>query len=373
MAGIYIHIPFCKQACSYCDFHFSTNVSRKSEVLSALQVEIQKRANYLKGEDVHTIYFGGGTPSLLSNQELLEIFEGLNKQFIINANAEITLEANPDDLNKEKLLELKASPINRLSIGVQSFFDDDLRFMNRAHSAKEAFNSIRDAQDLGFENLNVDLIFGGQTTSNKMWEQNLNYFFDLKVPHLSAYSLTIEEKTLLANKIQKGKLAPVDDTRNYEQYLMLQKAIKENGFEQYELSNYCKNEQISKHNTAYWFGKDYLGLGPSAHSFNGNSRQWNVRNNASYVNALKAEKEYYEKEELSEVDQYHEYLITNLRTKWGINIKEVEKRFSEKIKTHFISKRAELNTGMIESTGNRLKVKAEFLFQSDEVLRALMI
>lgn len=373
MAGIYIHIPFCKQACSYCDFHFSTNVSRKADVLEALQLEIKKRANYLQENKVDTIYFGGGTPSLLSNNELLEIFEGLNKQFNLSADAEITLEANPDDLSKEKLLALKASPINRLSIGVQSFFDEDLRFMNRAHLAEEAFDAIKKAQDIGFENLNVDLIFGGHTTSNKMWEQNLNHFFELNVPHLSAYSLTIEEKTLLANKIQKGKLSPVDDTKNYEQYLMLQQAVKERGFEQYELSNYCKDGQISRHNTAYWFGKKYLGLGPSAHSFNGTSRQWNLRNNARYVNAIKTGKDYYEKEELSEIDQYHEYLITSLRTKWGIDLKEIEKRFSKHIQEHFIAKRAKLNAGTIENNGNQLKIKAALLFQSDEVVRELMI
>lgn len=373
MAGIYIHIPFCKQACSYCDFHFSTNVSRKADVLEALQLEIKKRANYLQENKVDTIYFGGGTPSLLSNNELLEIFEGLNKQFNLSADAEITLEANPDDLSKEKLLALKASPINRLSIGVQSFFDEDLRFMNRAHLAEEAFDAIKKAQDIGFENLNVDLIFGGHTTSNKMWEQNLNHFFELNVPHLSAYSLTIEEKTLLANKIQKGKLSPVDDTKNYEQYLMLQQAVKERGFEQYELSNYCKDGQISRHNTAYWFGKKYLGLGPSAHSFNGTSRQWNLRNNARYVNAIETGKDYYEKEELSEIDQYHEYLITSLRTKWGIDLKEIEKRFSKHIQEHFIAKRAKLNAGTIENNGNQLKIKAALLFQSDEVVRELMI
>lgn len=373
MAGIYIHIPFCKQACSYCDFHFSTNVSRKAEVLEALQLEIKKRSNYLQGNKVDTIYFGGGTPSLLSSNELLEIFEGLNKQFNLSADAEITLEANPDDLSKEKLLALKASPINRLSIGVQSFFDEDLRFMNRAHLAEEAFDAIKKAQDIGFENLNVDLIFGGQTTSNRMWEQNLNYFFELNVPHLSAYSLTIEEKTLLANKIQKGKLSPVDDTKNYQQYLMLQQAVKERGFEQYELSNYCKDGQISRHNTAYWFGKKYLGLGPSAHSFNGTSRQWNLRNNARYVNAIKTGKDYYEKEELSEIDQYHEYLITSLRTKWGIDLKEIEKRFSKYIQIHFYTKIEGLNNKMIELTANDLKVRSQFLFQSDEVVRELMI
>jgi len=373
MAGIYIHIPFCKQACSYCDFHFSTNTSRKKELLDALQLEMQQRANYLNGEKVETIYFGGGTPSLLSPSELKEVFEALHKHVEISAAAEITLEVNPDDLTTEKLLGLKSSPINRLSIGVQSFFDEDLRFMNRAHTAKEALESIKQAQDIGFENMNIDLIFGGQTTSNEMWEKNLKTFFELEVSHLSAYSLTIEEKTALWAKIKKGKVAPIDDSKNYEQYQFLQQAIDNNGFQQYEVSNYCSKENYSKHNTSYWFGINYLGLGPSSHSFNGNSRQWNVRNNLKYINALNEGKPYFEKESLNEVDQYNEYLITSLRTKWGIKKSEISKRFSNTIQAHFNQKLKGLALNEVENSNDRLIIKRPYLFQSDEVVRELMI
>ncbi|MEQ8625294.1 MAG: radical SAM family heme chaperone HemW [Vicingaceae bacterium] len=373
MAGIYIHIPFCKQACSYCDFHFSTNISRKNELLAALQLEMHQRSNYLNGEKIETIYFGGGTPSLLTQSELLEIFDGLHKHFEISKAAEITIEVNPDDLDKKKLKALKASPINRLSIGVQSFFDEDLRFMNRAHSAKEAVYSLKKAQDIGFENMNIDLIFGSQTTSNKMWEENLKTFFDLQIPHLSAYSLTVEEKTALWAKIKKGKVAPIDDDKNHEQYQLLQQAIDKHGFQQYEVSNYCSKENYSKHNTSYWFGINYLGLGPSAHSFNEKSRQWNVRNNIKYTQALNDGKPYFEQEVLTEVDQYNEYLITSLRTKWGIQKTDVSNRFSSAIQAHFEQQLSNLKLEGVENSDDSLIVKRPYLFQSDEVVRELMI
>lgn len=372
MAGIYIHIPFCKQACSYCNFHFSTKLSNKAAMIDAIAKEIEARKLYLNNEPINTIYFGGGTPSLLSEEELTRLFEVLYKTFEISASAEITLEANPDDLTLMKLKSLRSSPINRLSIGVQSFFEEDLRFMNRAHSADEATSSIKNAQDQGFENLNLDLIFGSPTTTDGMWQRNLEQFFELKIPHLSAYSLTIEEKTTLAHQIKTGKSQNIDEAQNYRQYMLLQDAIKANGYEQYELSNYCKNENYSKHNTAYWFGTNYLGIGPAAHSFNVKSRQWNVSNNMQYLKALNANKTHYELEDLSEIDRYHEYLITALRTKWGIDFEEIEK-FSGSLKTHFFKQLKKLNfNGLIHSEHN-LKIDSVNLFQSDEVVRKLML
>ncbi len=314
MAGIYIHIPFCKQACSYCDFHFSTKLTNKQKVLGAIEKELELRANYIGEELVETVYLGGGTPSLLNQAELQSLFDKIHARFDVSEKAEITLEANPDDLTLEKLQELKKTPINRLSIGVQSFFEEDLRFMNRAHNSSEALQSIDNAQKLGFENISIDLIFGSQTTTNEMWQKNLDTFFALGINHLSAYSLTIEEKTALAHQVAKGKISTIDDEKNYAQYLMLQEAIEQHGFEQYELSNYCKNKSYSKHNTSYWQSKKYLGVGPSAHSFDGVSRQWNVRNNSLYLKAIENGTSYFEKEELSEIDRYHEYLITSLRT-----------------------------------------------------------
>lgn len=371
MAGIYIHIPFCKQACSYCNFHFSTTLSRKADMVKCIQKELEERKNYLNGEIVETIYFGGGTPSLLNEEELAGIFNSIHKNFEVDAAAEITLEANPDDLNQGKLEELKQTPINRLSLGVQSFFNEDLRFMNRAHEAQEAIDSIKNAQDVGFEQLNMDLIFGSQTTTDEMWQANLEQFFALNIPHLSAYSLTIEEKTALAHQLKNGKVSPLDEERNFRQYMMLQDTIKSIGYEQYELSNYCKNENYSKHNTSYWFGKSYLGIGPSAHSYNGSSRRWNVNNNLKYLQALNNDENYFESEALSEIDRYHEYLITSLRTKWGIDFKIIRK-LSDKINTHFFKQIEQLTSAGIKFENQRLTVDSAHLFQSDEVVRALM-
>ncbi len=373
MAGIYIHIPFCKQACSYCDFHFSTKLSNKQNVLAAIEKELEFRTNYIGTEVVETIYFGGGTPSLLSQSEIQAILKKVNDVYTVSKSAEITLEANPDDLTMAKLKELKQTSVNRLSVGVQSFFEKDLKFMNRAHNAEEAIQSIRNAKEVGFANISIDLIFGSQTTSNEMWQQNLDTFFDLEVNHLSAYSLTVEEKTALAHQVAKGKVENVDDEKNYHQYLMLQGAIKENDFEQYELSNYCKNEAYSKHNTSYWQNKKYLGVGPSAHSFDGVSRQWNVRNNTLYINGINNNKPFFEKEELSEIDRYHEYLITSLRTKWGINKSTVENDFSDYIIEHFNKRSNLINKSIVDLSANFLKIKPEFLFQSDEVVRELMV
>jgi len=373
MAGIYIHIPFCKQACSYCDFHFSTNLSRKQIVLEAILKELDLRKEYLEGEAVSTVYFGGGTPSLLTAKEINIVFDRLSKHFNIESEIEITLEANPDDLNKQKLRELKSTPINRLSIGVQSFFEEDLQFMNRAHTSEEAKSSILSAKEYGYENLSIDLIFGSQTTTNQMWEENLAQFFELEIPHLSAYSLTIEEKTALAYQINKGKIHPLDDARNEEQYDILQREIKAKGYEQYELSNYCRNGLVSKHNTSYWFGKRYLGVGPSAHSYNGKSRQWNIRNNRQYVKSIEEGKGLFEKEKLIEKDKYHEYLITSLRTKWGVNMQKIKMDYSKVIWDHFEIKQSTLDFSKLEVDGDLLRVKQEYLFQSDEIVRALMM
>jgi len=373
MAGIYIHIPFCKQACSYCDFHFSTKLSNKKKVLGAIENELELRASYIGDELVETVYLGGGTPSLLNQVELQSLFDKVQDCFNLSKDAEITLEANPDDLTVGKLEELKRTSVNRLSIGVQSFFEQDLQFMNRAHNSREAFESIQSAQKVGFDNISIDLIFGSQTTTNEMWQENLDTFFDLGINHLSAYSLTIEEKTALAHKVAKGQVKNVDDEKNYAQYLMLQKNIQRNGFEQYELSNYCKEKAYSKHNASYWQSKKYLGVGPSAHSFNEVSRQWNVRNNSLYLKAIENNTSYFEKEDLSEIDRYHEYLITSLRTKWGISFNHLSASFSKLIVDHFNLKKVLLNQSTVDLSTESLVVKPEFLFQSDEVVRVLMV
>ena len=373
MAGIYIHIPFCKQACSYCDFHFSTNLKNRSRIVEGIISELKIRKAYLENEHIDTIYFGGGTPSILNQFELDAILTAINKEYTINSEVEICLEANPDDLNKQKLEEINSLGINRLSIGVQSFHDVDLQFMNRAHNSSEALSSIALAQDIGISNISIDLIFGSPTTSNKMWEENLNKLFELQVPHLSSYSLTVEEKTKLAHQINKGLVAAIDDEKNYTQYLILQDYIDANHFEQYELSNYCKNEMYSKHNTAYWLQKKYLGIGPSAHSYNGKNRQWNIANNSLYFNGIKELSPVIEKEILTEKDAYHDFLITRLRTKWGIKLGEIEARFNPEILAHFKAKIPLLNKSMVNFENNHLLVNRKSLFQSDQVVEALWL
>lgn len=334
MPGIYLHIPFCKQACHYCDFHFSTSLNNKDAFLNALKKEIELQKNYLDTNKISTIYFGGGTPSLLSEAELMSIFESLHKHFDIAPDAEITLEANPDDLTKEKIKQLKSTPVNRLSIGIQSFYDEDLKWMNRAHNSKEALAAVRFAQEKGFENITIDLIYGIPTLSHTSWRKNLHAAFELDVKHISAYCLTVEPKTALAKFIQTGKFKNVDEQQSAEHFEIMLKAMNENDFQQYEISNFCKENFYSKHNSNYWLKENYLGLGPSAHSYNGKSRQWNVSNNAMYIQSLKKNVLNYEEEILTTSQQYNEYILTTLRTMWGTELKYIEQNFGKEYLAH---------------------------------------
>lgn len=304
--------------------------------------------DYLGNEPIKTIYFGGGTPSLLTYDNLMEILDTIFAAYIIGVNPEITLEANPDDLSLMKLKELSKTPINRLSIGVQSFFDEDLRFMNRVHNANEAIKSIKYAQDVGLDNLTIDLIYGTPTLSYDNWKKNLETAFSLDIPHLSCYCLTIEPKTVLADFIKKGKAPNVDEQKSASQFEIMLDMMEKNGYEQYEISNFCKDERYSKHNSAYWLKENYLGLGPSAHSFNGNSRQWNIANNSIYIESISKGIIPHEKEILTKVQQFNEYILTSLRTKWGVNIYGVEKDFGGEIKTTFMKQVNEyINKGLL--------------------------
>ena len=341
MAGIYLHIPFCKQACNYCDFHFSTSMKTKADFVKALIQEIELRKEVFDNTSISSVYFGGGTPSLLSKEELNIIFDKLYKSFTIDAVAEITLEANPDDLTFEKISELKQSPINRLSIGVQSFRDEDLHFMNRAHSAKEALNSIKMCQDAGFQNLTIDLIYGTPGMSDKAWLQNLKTSFDLNIPHISSYALTVEEKTALHHQILTNKVAPVTEQQSAVQFELLMIEMSKNGYEQYEISNFCKPNAYSRHNSSYWKKDHYLGLGPSAHSYLGNSRLWNVSNNVKYIKELTQGKLPLEEEVLSLRDKYNEYIMTSLRTKRGCSLHQIEHDYSAVFANYF---KAEIQT-----------------------------
>ncbi|WP_426489656.1 radical SAM family heme chaperone HemW [Hymenobacter sp. 102] len=322
MAGLYLHIPFCKQACHYCDFHFSTSLGLKSRLTEAMVRELELRRSYLPADTtLNTIYFGGGTPSLLTATELDTLLTAVHRHFRVASDAEITLEANPDDLTDAKVRELAASPINRLSIGLQSFHEPHLRMMNRAHSAEESTAGVRRAQDAGFENISVDLIYGVPAPDHGIWEQDMAQAFALQVPHLSCYALTIEPDTVFGRQLQKGKFWAAPEEFVARQFELLLQEMGRHGYQQYEISNFCQPGRESRHNSAYWRGVPYLGLGPSAHSFNGSSRQYTVAHNHQYVAAVleqgtvPATVEY-----LSPRDQANEYLMTSLRTAQGCNL-----------------------------------------------------
>ena len=367
MSSLYIHIPFCKQACYYCDFHFSTSMKKKSELVDMLCKEMQLRQQELKSEHIETIYFGGGTPSLLSSEDLKQIFEAINLNFRIAEDAEITLEANPDDLSEEKLQIFKSAGINRLSIGVQSFFEEDLQVMNRAHNATEALESIKMAKKY-FDNISIDLIYGIPEMSNDRWEKNIEIALELGLPHFSCYALTIEPNTALKKMIEKGKIKPVDDDAASAHFEILTSILKANGYIQYEFSNYGKEGYFSRNNTAYWFGKQYLGIGPSAHSFDGSRRKWNVSNNTKYIRSLEKGELPFEEEVLSEADRYNEYVMTRLRTMWGIDLAEVDVQFGEKFKEHLLTEASkEIALGMLEKEGERLTITKKGKFLSDGI------
>ena len=333
---IYFHIPFCKQACHYCDFHFSTSLKYKDDMLWAMKQEIAKRAHFLEDKKVQSLYFGGGTPSILDVEDILQLIGTVEKHFEITSDAEITLEANPDDLTKEKVEALRQTPINRFSIGIQSFYEDDLRWMNRAHNVQEADSSIKRVQDAGFENITCDLIYGYPLLTDEKWKDNMQKLIAMDIPHISSYSMTVEKKTALAHFVNDGKTPAMSDEQSAAQMLMLIDTLTQNGFEHYEISNFARNGMYAKHNTNYWKGQHYLGIGPSAHSFNGDSRSWNVANNAKYIAALTDNTTYNQLEHLTTSDQFNEYVMTSIRTMWGINLQKVENDFGYDYKQHIL-------------------------------------
>jgi len=349
MSGIYIHIPFCKQACYYCDFHFSASLKKKGTLVDALCKELILRKNEINGP-IETIYFGGGTPSLLTEEELRLLMETITANFTIADFPEITLEANPDDLTKEKILQLSKSPINRISIGIQSFFEEDLQWMNRAHNAKEAVNCITEVKKY-FDNISIDLIYGIPGMSDEKWQKNMDVAISFGIPHISSYALTVEPKTALHKFIKQGKISPVEDAVSKSHYLLLLETMKNEGFINYEFSNFGKEGYFSKNNTAYWMGKPYLGIGPSAHSFNGTTRSWNVRNNTKYIKSLANNELPLEKEILSPTDRYNEYMMTGLRTMWGVSFNKIEKDFGEKYLLYFQEQiKSPISEGLLEIT-----------------------
>lgn len=328
MAGIYIHIPFCKKACHYCNFHFSVSMQQKDEMIKSICREAELRQGYIT-EKVDTIYFGGGTPSLLTATDLSMLLEKFRALFMINESGEVTLEANPDDINSSKLAEWKSIGINRLSIGVQSFFDQDLQWMNRAHTAEQALKSIQLAQEIELNNISIDLIYGVPTLTDEQWKQNIKTALSLNIPHLSCYALTVEPKTALQKMIEQHKTENIDADKQGRQFELLMEWMEAAGYEHYEISNFAKRGKQSKHNSSYWRGKHYLGLGPSAHSFNGLSRQWNISNNALYLNQIRENIVPYEIEQLTSTQQLNEYIMTSLRTSEGISLSSVINKWGE--------------------------------------------
>ena len=326
MAGIYIHLPFCKKACNYCDFHFTTSLKYVDEMTEAICKEIELKKNRINTQ-IGSVYLGGGTPTVLPAASLTKIFDTLSKSFSISSEAEITIEANPDDLNSKKINELRKLPINRFSIGIQSFHNDDLLWMNRAHNADEALSCVKRSQDAGFENLSIDLIYGYPILTDEKWLSNIQTAIDLQTPHISAYSLTVEHKTALANAIKKGSQPNVSEEQSAAQFLMLTERLTKAKFEHYEISNYALNGKFAIHNTNYWKGTSYLGIGPSAHGFDGQNRYSNIANNAKYMSLLGTNKLAETVEELSATDRLNEYIMTALRTMWGIDLDKVSSSF----------------------------------------------
>jgi oxygen-independent coproporphyrinogen-3 oxidase len=375
VSGIYIHIPFCKQACHYCDFHFSTSLKLKSNLVEAILTEIDLRLPYLKNKNIETIYFGGGTPSLLSEKELFLILEKLYKTYNVSSHAEITLEANPDDLSIDKLKELKRLEINRLSIGLQSFNDEELIWMNRAHTAAESEASVKRSQDKGFENISIDLIYGSKFSNLTNWKKTLDKTISLDVKHISSYNLTIEDKTKLGHDFKVKKEMAIDDEKSSELFLEMIDRLEKNKFIHYEISNFGKENWFSNHNSNYWKGIDYIGFGPSAHSFDGVSRQWNISNNSLYIkNVNDTNESYFEKELLSEVDQFNEYILTSLRTIWGIDAEVLKNKFSSEI-IHSFNRNINtyISKGMVTFTNNQYVLTSNGKLFADRIASELFV
>lgn len=371
MAGIYLHIPFCRKVCGYCDFFKNANLGQKQALLAAIKKEIFIQKNYLN-EAVETVYFGGGTPSVLTIQEVAGLLESINDHFHLATDTEITFEANPDDLTTNYLKDLKQLGINRLSIGIQSFDDEVLRFMNRRHTAQEAINCVKQAKAVGFDNLSLDIIYGIPDTDSNYLQYNLQKICDLAPVHISAYHLTIEQGTPFAHLKQKGKLHEIPDSDSESQYTFLVAFLDKKGYEQYEISNFCRDGQISRHNTNYWMQKPYLGLGPSAHSYNKKCRQWNIANIKTYISAVETSKLPYEEEELSIKDKFNDYVMVRLRTKWGIDLSYIEKVFGYSYVQN-IEKLVAANPNEFQRNASFITLKPEAFLRSDYLIAKFFV
>lgn len=368
LSGIYIHIPFCRRACDYCDFHFSTSLQLKSKTVDAICAELEQRALKWQSEPVNTIYFGGGTPSLLNSGELTQIMQAVKKNYPIGNEPEITFEANPDDINADVLKTWISAGINRLSIGVQSFINRDLQYMERIHDARLAEDAVKMAQQAGISNITIDLIYGTPGMSDAEWEANLRKAAGLNVPHISAYALTVEDKTPLFHRIRKKQKAAPDESATADQFLFMVSFLAQHGYQQYEVSNFAKPGLESRHNSAYWEGVPYLGIGPSAHSFDGFRRRMNIANNARYIQAFeKNEPNYFDEEVLTEDDRYNEYLLTRLRTRKGLVKEDFEKYFSPGEWVALLEELDELPESFLSVTEDAISLSTEGLLHADGI------
>ncbi len=375
MPGIYIHIPFCKQKCHYCNFFSVASEKHRPFFVRALLNELDRGKDYLEDKNIRSVYFGGGTPSMLSVDEINRISGKINDHFVLSPDAEITLEANPDDLDNDKLKALKnETPVNRLSMGVQSFFDDDLVYLNRVHNGKQALSAIERTLKQGFTNLTIDLIYGIPSLTDKKWKENLAVFMEFGLPHLSAYALTVEPKTALSTLILKKKMQAVDEKQSIRHFKILLEETGKNDFIHYEISNFARQGHYSKHNSIYWLGGHYLGLGPSAHSFNGHSRQWNVSSMKLYTEADTVEKSVLEKEVLTTAQQYNEYVMTSLRTSWGCDSQHISNVFGESFLAHFkVSIRKFITGGEVQQNGNTYLLTEKGKLFADGIAAALFL
>ena len=373
MSGIYIHIPFCKKACHYCDFHFSTSFKHKDQMIISLKNEILIRNRELKDKKIESIYFGGGTPSVLSTLEINSLIQTVFDNYIINDSVEITLEANPDDLSREKILELSKTRVNRLSIGVQSFFQKDLTLMNRSHSSNQAIDCIKSASKY-FDNISVDLIYGIPGLDNSRWKENIEILISNNIPHISAYALTVEPKTALKKYIDNGIIAPIDDSQSQEQFYILLDILENHNYENYELSNFAKNKLYSVNNSAYWTRKNYIGIGPSAHSFNGNDRLWNIKNNVKYIESINNNILPNSKEVLSLIDKFNETVMFGLRTSRGISFVDIENDFGSIYKNQLIkNSQIHINNEFLIIKNNYLYITRKGKFLSDGIASDLFM
>lgn len=382
MAGIYIHIPFCKKACNYCNFHFSTSLRYKDDLILALLKEIDLTVSNLASiennfdliEQIDTIYFGGGTPSLLKQEELNSIIDKLKSVFIISEDAEISIEANPDDITEGKLIEWKKAGINRLSIGIQSFYQEDLAWMNRAHNQEQATQCIELAQKNGFHNISIDLIYGTPLLTNAKWESNVKKALAYHIPHLSCYALTVEPKTLLNKLIEQKKSADVDPDQQSEQFVLLMNWLKEAGYEHYEISNFAKPGNRSRHNSSYWQRKKYFGFGPSAHSFDGQNRQWNIANNNIYMETIHEGRIPFEKEILTHTQRMNEFIMISLRTMEGLNLKIFENMTAQKNKENLLhSAKKYINSSLLKIENDQLILTNEGKLLADGIAADLFL